>query len=370
MWHLHRDNKEISEVELTVSNRTVVRVILIILITLALLEIYLKITHAILLIFIAFFLALALNSPVSKIANIIPGKRHGSRSLGTVIAYLLVIILLSAFAAYVVPPIVHQTEKFISAAPSLISNANNQHTSLGHFIRLHHLQNIVTTLSKQVSDRFKGFGGTAFSSITSAASSIFSVITVLVLTFMMLVEGPRWGRIFKDMFVPNKSVKVFDRIMSDMYRVIKGYVNGQVLLAFIAAVLMAPVFFLVGISYPIALVVVVFLSGLIPLIGHPIGAVIVTTVALFHSITAAIIILVVYIIYIQIENYLLQPHIQANTTNMSPLLVFGAIIVGINYGGLIGGLVAIPLAGCFRVLIIEYLAKKKMLPVDFIENSE
>jgi predicted PurR-regulated permease PerM len=108
--------------------------------------------------------------------------------------------------------------------------------------------------------------------------------------------------------------------------------------------------------------VVIFLAGLIPVIGHTIGAVIVSVVALFHSIPAAIIVLVYYIFYMQVENYLLQPRIQANTTNMSPLLVFASIIIGINFGGLFGGLVAIPLAACIKVLVLEYLERKKLLP--------
>jgi predicted PurR-regulated permease PerM len=107
--------------------------------------------------------------------------------------------------------------------------------------------------------------------------------------------------------------------------------------------------------------VVVFICGLIPLSGHTIGAVIVTTVALFHSPWSAIVILAYYILYQQIENYIIQPRIQANSTNMSPLLVFSAVIIGVNFGGLFGGLVAIPVMGCVRIALLDYLRTKHII---------
>ncbi len=359
-------------VSFDVSNRVLLRIVLIVVITLGLVEATLRVTHSIWLLFIAFFLALALNSPVTKIASIIPGKRKGSRPIATTVAFLLVIIILGTFLAYMIPPFVSQTEKFISAVPSLVASAKNQHTALGHFIRVHHLQSFVTTLSRQISQRIglRGISSKAFSGLADVASSIFSVLAILALTFMMLIEGPRWLNVIKDLFVSPKKMDYVDRVSTDMYTVIKGYVNGQVLLAFIAAVLIAPPLFILHVSYPIALMVVIFLCGLIPMIGHTIGAIIVTIVALFHSLLAAIVVLVYYILYMQVENYLLQPRIQANTTNMSPLLVFASVIIGVNYAGLLGGLVAIPVAACLKVLVISYLKEKRMLPKELSGHAE
>ena len=357
------------EILVDVSNRTLIRIILLVLITLLLIGAFMKITHALLLIFVAFFLAIALNNPVSKIAQAVPGKRRGSRAVATTISFLAVVLLLGAFASYIIPPLVHQTERFISAAPGLVQGAKNQNSSLGQFIRHYHLEGEVNTLSSQISARIKGISGSAFSSIGHILGSIFSMLAVLALTFMMLVEGPRWARIIKQLFIPKKHDELLTRTIKDMYEVVRGYVNGQVLLAFIAAVLIAPALILLHISYPIALMVVVFLAGLIPVIGHTIGAVIVGIVALFHSVPAAIIILIYYIIYMQVENYLLQPRIQANTTNMSPLLVLASVIIGVSFGGLLGGLVAIPLAGCLRVAILEYLDQKNLMPEGDSANS-
>jgi predicted PurR-regulated permease PerM len=177
---------------------------------------------------------------------------------------------------------------------------------------------------------------------------------------MMLVEGPRWVKL-GERLVPEPKREHTRELTRAMYRVVKGYVNGQVLLAAIASLLILPVLFILNISYPIALMVIVFICGLIPLVGHTIGAVIVTLVALFTSPVSAVIVLAYYILYQQIENYFIQPRIQANSTNMSPLLVFMAVVLGINFGGLLGGLVAIPIMGCVRILVIDQLMRRNIL---------
>lgn len=171
---------------------------------------------------------------------------------------------------------------------------------------------------------------------------------------MMLIESPRWINFFKS-FIPKKKQARSERLIGDMYGVIKGYVNGQVLLAALAACIIVVPLFVLDIRYPIALMVVVFVCGLIPMIGHFIGATVVTLVALFTSLSSALFILAFYILYQQIENYAVQPRIQASTTNMTPLMVFVSVIIGVSFGGLFGGLVAIPIAGCLKVLLEDYL---------------
>jgi predicted PurR-regulated permease PerM len=127
--------------------------------------------------------------------------------------------------------------------------------------------------------------------------------------------------------------------------------------------------FILHINYPVALMVVVFICCLIPMVGHTIGAIIVTLVALFHSLPSAIIILAYYILYQQIENYLVQPRLQANTTNMSPLLVFISVVVGVSFGGIVGGLVAIPVGGSIRVVLLDYLRTRKLVGAPVIKEE-
>lgn len=356
----HGDHHERSEVAITVTTGTFVRLSLLTVATVIILGAVREASHALLLIFSAFFLALALNGPVQWLARHIPGKRRGSRVLATSLSYLIIVLLISGFIASLAPTIVRQTNSFINKAPGLVRDFRSQDSEVGQLIRKYNLEKQVDTFSNQLSDRLKDSGGSALSTLQRVGNSAFSMLTILVLTFMMLVEGPKWIALFRRL-IPERKQKTVDHLMRDMYRVIQGFVNAQVLLAAIAAIMIMPVVLLLDIGYPIALMVIIFICGLIPMVGHTIGAIIVTLVALFHSTSAAIIILAYYIIYQQLENIFVQPRIQANSTNMSPLLVFTSVVIGVSFGGLFGGLVAIPVAGCLRILLLEYLRSRNLL---------
>lgn len=232
-----RDHKE--ELALTVTTQTFFRMLILILGTFAILGAVHKAAHALLLIFISFFLALALNAPVHWIASHLPGRKRGSRVLGTTISFLIVVILLGAFISSLVPPLVRQTQGFINAAPHLVRDFRSQDSEVGTLIRKYHLQDEVSKFSSQLSDRLKNVSGTALSTATHVGSSIFALLTILALTFMMLVEGPRWFEFFKRL-VPRRHQRDAERLARDMYKVVKGYVNGQVTLALIASAFILP----------------------------------------------------------------------------------------------------------------------------------
>jgi predicted PurR-regulated permease PerM len=358
MWR--KKGEALPRVEVTISAQTYIRVVIMVVGTIIVLTALHKAAHAVLLIFSAFFLALVLNSPVYWLSQHLPGKRRGNRTLATTLSFLIVVLLLGIFIASMLPPLIRQTENFIHVAPHLVQQLRNENGPAGKIISRYHLQNVINDFSNQLSEHLQNIGGTAFSTAQHIGSSIFSLFAILALTFMMLVEGPRWLAFTRDL-IPDNRQTLADRLASDMYRVIKGFVNGQVTLAALAACLILPAVLILGVGYPAAILVVIFVCGLIPMIGHTIGAIIVTLVALFHSTSSAVIILAYYILYQQIENYLIQPRIQANSTNMSPLLVFASVIIGVSFGGLFGGLVAIPVAGCVRIVVLEYLRSRKII---------
>lgn len=343
-----------TEVWLNISMRTVIRTILVIIVAYILFIAVRRSTHALVLIFTAFFLALALNAPVHWLSQLYPGKKRSSRTLGTLLAFLIVVIVIGGFIALVTPSIVRNTHSFINDIPHLLQDVRAKHSAINRIIVKYNLQGQENTIATQITSRLHNFAGGAVSSLAQLAKSIVSVIVILVLTFMMLIEGPHWVTTLHNV-VPASRSKRLKNLTDDMYKVIRGYVNGQVLLALLAAVLIMPPVLILHLSNPLALMVIIFLAALIPLIGHWIGATIITLVALSHSPWAALFMLLYYILYINIENYIIQPKLQANTTNLSPLLVFLALVIGVSFGGLLGGLVAIPAMGCLRVLVVDYL---------------
>lgn len=153
-----------------------------------------------------------------------------------------------------------------------------------------------------------------------------------------------------------------------MYGVITGYVNGQVLIAAIAtffamiALLIATQILDVSINI-VAAGAIVFLLGLIPLVGNTLAAILVVIICLFTSVPLAIIMAIYFPVYQQLENITLQPHIQARTNQLTPLVVFAAAIIGAGFGGLLAAFVAIPVAGCLRILL-EYHFGTKLVPTE------
>ncbi|HET8708914.1 MAG TPA: AI-2E family transporter [Candidatus Saccharimonadales bacterium] len=359
-----------NQTEITVSIKTLLKILLFAIAAIIFFAALQKAAHALLLVFIAFFLALALNAPVSWIDRHIPknGKTKTHRALATSLSALFVIVVLGAFLASVIPPVYRQTQSLIHSAPQLVRSVRDDNSEVSKVIRRYHLESQVNDFSNKLETRLKNASGSAVGTLAKIGSSIFSMLTIIVLTFMMLVEGPRWVEFMREL-LPDRHEERTARVVKDMYRVVKGYVNGQVMLAAIAALMLLPGLLIFHVSYPIALLGVVFICGLIPMVGHTIGAIIVTFVALFHSPVSALGILAYYIIYQQIENYLVQPRLQANTTDMSPLLVFMSVVIGVSFSGLLGGLVAIPIAGCLRVLILDYLQAKNLVAAPVVKNE-
>lgn len=345
---------------LTITSKTFFKVLLLIIVTILLLAALRKAVYALTLITIAFLLTLALNAPVSWVARHLPGPLRGSRSYATALSYLIVVALIGGVVTTIAPSLVRQTQSFISNAPQLVSDLRDQNGQVGQFIVRYHLQGQLDDISNQLSTRLQHSTGTAVSAISRIGSSLFATLTILVLTFMMLIEGPVWVDLMQQL-VPSRQRPRFDHLLRDMYKAVKGYINGQVMLAAIASLMLLPGLLIFHVSYPVALLGVVFICGLIPMVGHTIGAIIVTFIALFHSPLSAAGILIYYILYQQIENYLIQPRLQANTTNLSPLAVFVSVIVGVSFGGLLGGLLAIPVTACLRVWLIDYLHTRHML---------
>lgn len=361
--------KDNADFEVNISTHTIVRVIGLFILTYILFMAVRRSTHTLTLIGVAIFLSLALNAPVRWLASKLPGKKRGSRSLATAISVIFIVLVFAGFLAAIVPPLAKQTTSFLQSVPQLVRDTQDGTGPIGHFVATHHLQGQVRTLSDQLSSRLGDVSSSAISAVSKVGSSIFLTLTVIVLTVMMLTEGPKWRKLAEEL-IPSKRKGHVLRLAREMNKVIQGYVNGQVLLAAIAALFIVPMLFILNVSYPVALMVIVFICGLIPMVGHTIGAIIVTTVALFNSIPSAAIILAYYILYQQIENYAVQPRIQANSTNMSPLLVFISVLIGVNFGGLLGGLVAIPVAGCLRIVILDYLQNRNILTEQAVTAAE
>ncbi len=353
----HHDTEEVS---LTISARTFFKVLSLILMTVLVLTVLQRSTYAIALVTIALLLALALNTPVNFVAHRLPGPLRGNRSLATALAYLLVVAILAGFLVLVLPPLLHQTTQLIDNAPALIRDARSNNSQITQFVTKYHLEGQLNAVANELTTNVRQGAGSAIMAVTGILSSLVSVLIVLVLTFMMVIEGPHWLEVSRNL-MRHEHRSHFERLRSEMYNAVRGFVNGQVVLAAIAALLLVPALIVAAVPYPAALAAIVFVCCLVPMVGNIVAAFFIAGVALFHSPLTAVGVLAYYIVYQQIENFVIQPRIQANATNLSPLLVLVSLIVGLSVGGLLGGLVAIPLVACLRVWVVDYLETKHLL---------
>jgi predicted PurR-regulated permease PerM len=356
-------NKENNHsVTINFTNKSVIRVVVIVILAFMFLSFLSKISTALKLIFISGFLAIALNPIVSWFTRHLPKK---SRVGATALSYVVVIGFLFGFLFIVVPPFINQMVDLISEIPTSVSDIESQDTALVRFINKHNLTEEFTQVIGELKNNLQALTQRAVSTVTTIGSGIVSFITVLVMTFMMLIEGPRWVQRYVNI-QPKSKVDKRIEVLKDMYRLVTGYVNGQLLIALIAAIF---AFFALVITSTImevsvnaiALASIVGLIGLIPMIGNTIAAVIVVLFCLFISAPLAIVMAIFFLVYQQIENATLQPFIQAKYNELTPLTVFVAAIIGVSVAGFLGALVAIPVAGCLRIYLMAYYGDKLAL---------
>lgn len=347
-------------VTVTVTNRTIARTIIWILVTILLYRFVGRISHELTLIFASFFLAMALNPVVGWLSRHL---RISSRIRATALAYLMVIAIITLFLFLVTPPLVRQTRSFIANVPETIQNFQNQDSRLARLSRKYHVDQKIVKGAKDFASHYGNIGGTVFDTGKRIVEVLASIVAVLVMTFMMLVEGPRWLELFWGV-MPAEHRERHKRIAHKMYRGVTGFVNGQVILALVAGFF---AFCALEIASHIthahvnsvALAGIVSVFGLIPLFGNPLAATIVILVSLINSVTLGLVMLAYFIVYFFIENHTFQPYIQSRLNDLTPLTVFVAAILGVGFGGLLGAIIAIPAASAVKILTEDYFERHR-----------
>lgn len=324
---------------------------------------------ALILIFISLFFALALNHPVSKITQALPGSKE-NRVGATAVAYFLIVALLGLFISFVVPTLVEQTSKFVDNLPSLVEGFSGQYSGLENFADKYNLTSYVEQVAVSLQDSFadlsKNIGGMVFNGVNAIARAIFSVFMVLAMAFLMLIEGPDWLRCLWQSYEDKEKMKKHRRIANRMYKSVSAYVNGQLLIALVSGVggaitvvILSLFFAEVPSNLAIPVGVILSIIGLVPMFGATIAGIIAALIIGFNVPFAGIVFGIYFIIYQQIENNIISPMIQAKTNQLSALLVIVAITIGIYAFGILGALISIPAAACAKILFEEYISKSR-----------
>ena len=362
------------KVRIEIDTKTFVRFWLVVIgFAFALLAIYSART-ALIILGVAFFLALALNAPVTRLARRMPGR---SRVAGTALAFILVVAILGSFLFLVVPPVAEQTMKFADTVPGLVESARSQWTGLNTLIEKYNLQPQVDRAVESFKNNSTGWaadiGRNVLAGVGSVVGALTSLLLVLVLSFLMLVEGPAWMKRIWAVYNDRQRMERHRAVAQRMYAVVTGYVTGQLTVSAIGAMASGLVvfalsfFFNIPANLALPTVAIAFTLSLIPMFGATIGGILISLLLAFNDVTAAVVFVIFFVVYQQVENNFISPTIQAKKVELSALAVLASVTIGLYMFGLAGGIISIPIAGCVKVLLDEYLKRARQ---NRIENEK
>lgn len=306
-------------------------------------------------ILIAIFVTLALNPIVESLT-----RRGLSRPAGVFAVFLGMITVLGLFGWLVVPTIVQETSTLIERAPRYFADLNTQ----PWVIDLNERYDLAERINTEVENRLEdtSFISTIFGGVLGAAGAVagglIGFFTALVLTLYFLAALPT----VKD--AAYKAVPLSRRprvigLAEEIMRRVGGYALGQVAVATINGACSWVMMQLLGVPYAIVLAVLVGILGLIPLVGATLGAVIVALVALSQGWVIALIVGIYYVIYQQFENYVIVPRVMARTVSVPGAVTVVAVFAGGTLMGVLGALIAIPVAAGLLLLYNEVVIPRQ-----------
>ncbi len=353
--------------KIDIDTRTFVRFWLVIVALVLAAALLYKAQTALIIIGVSIFLALALNAPVAYIAKKLPGK---SRVGATAIAYVAVVVIIGAILTLVVPAVIQQSAKVAQTIPAVVTSATHSWEGVRDFVEQYNLQGQLDTAIVSIQESASSWAGNVGQNVVAGIGSIFSgiaaLILVLVLTFLMLIEGPEWLKRIWRLYKDEKKMQKHRRVANRIYGVVSGYVMGQLTVSTIGATAAGLFVFILSFIFPevdanlaMPTAAITFILSLIPMFGATIGGVLIAILLALNSIPAAIIYAIFFVVYQQVENNLIAPHIQAKRIDLTALMILGAVTIGLYMFGVIGGIIAIPIAGTVRILIEEFLESRR-----------
>jgi predicted PurR-regulated permease PerM len=310
------------------------------------------------LLFISLFLAVALGPAVDFFH-----RRKLPRAASILLVYLLGILAVFLVGLLVVPPIVSQVREVARKAPQYIRDIRNNKT-----LREYDDKYKITQKLEQQASKLPSVLGTAAGTLQSVTVGVFSaavkLIAVLSLTFFLLLDGQRLTTFLFGVMRPDREER-FRGLATQVYGAVAGYVAGNLIISVLAGLVTYATLELLGVPFAVPLAVLVAFLDLIPLVGATIGAVVVGLVTLFVDFpTATIVWVIVAVVYQQAENHIVQPIVYRQTVDVRPLVVIVSILIGAALLGVLGALVAIPVAATVQIVLRDWWERRQRTRTD------
>jgi predicted PurR-regulated permease PerM len=334
------------------SVRNIVRIVLVVVCVTIVLYLLWLLRKPISWLLIATFLAVALSPPVNAL------NRHMRRGFAIAITYLGLLLVPILLIALIVPPLITEANDFADNVPRYSRDVTRYVQENERLREINQDYDITTKLEEEAGklpSRLGGAAGTLRDIGFGIVNSLFAGLTILVMTAFLLGSGRQWTDSFIDSRPPEQRDRL-RRARDNMASAVGGYVAGALTIALIAGIATYIVLLILGVPFRGPLAVIAGLFSLIPLVGATIAAVLIGVVTLFEDFPTTTIIWVIWaILYQQLENHVIQPQIQKRTVNVHPFITIVAVLFGATLFGIMGALVAIPVAASIQILLREYV---------------
>lgn len=304
---------------------------------------------------VAVFLTLALNPIVESLS-----RRGASRGVGVLVVFVGLLGVFALLGFLVVPPIVQETATLIERAPTYLEDLGER----PWVANLDARYGIGDRVGEEMENRLldTDFISTLFGGVLGAAGwlagGLIGLLTALILTLYFLAALPAVKDAAYRMVPASRRPRVIS-LAEEIMRRVGGYALGQVAVATINASCSWIVMEILSLPYAVVLAVLVGILGLVPMVGATLGAIIVAAVALFQDPTLALIVVVYYVTYQQIENYIIVPRIMARTVSVPGAVTVVAVLAGGTLLGVFGALIAIPVAAGLLLVYQEVVVPRQ-----------
>jgi predicted PurR-regulated permease PerM len=347
--------------------RTVLRVVWIVVLSVLALYLVYLLRQPIGWVLTATFVAIAVSGPVNRL------NRRMRRGFAITIVYLAVILVPVGLAALVVPPLVTQGTNLAGDLPAYANDVQDFVHKNERLRKLDDKYDITGELNKQaaslpakVGDAAKVLGDIGLGLV----NSVFALINILILSVFIVAGGRGWIDAALRLR-PEAERERMRRVLDSTASAVGGYVQGALTIALIAGVQAFIVLELLGVPFAAPLAVVAGLASLIPLVGATAAAVVIGLVTLFNDFPTDTLIWAVWaIIYQQLENTIIQPQIQRRTVQVQPFVVLVAVLFGSTLLGILGAIVAIPIAASLQILLREWWSWRQEARIAAIAGGE
>jgi predicted PurR-regulated permease PerM len=277
----------------------------------------------------------------------------------TLLVFLVVVLAIAGLLTLFAVPLAREGATFATQFPQLLDDARSGRGVVGRLLERTHAITYIQNNQEKIRALATGLTTPAAGVLQGVATGIAGVVTVFVLSLLMVLEAPKIVDGTLNLIDDDQQRERVRRVAADCAKSITGYISGNLLISIICGVLTYTTLKIMGVPFAGLIALFVALADLLPLIGATLGAIVALIAAAVHSIPALVVVAIFFVAYQQLENHVLQPLIFARTVKLNPLAVLVSILVGVELAGILGALLAIPVAGIIQVIIRDVWDRRR-----------